>query len=67
MTCKVSEVVLGRTIRALQIENDLLATTILLDKGADIYRLVYRPKDIDVLWKSLLGHEGKWARLRFRL
>ncbi len=42
-------------MRALQIENDLLATTILLDKGADIYRLIYKPKNIDVLWKSPWG------------
>lgn len=55
MTCKVSEIVLGRTMHALKIENDLLAATILLDKGADIYSLRYKPKDIDVLWKSPWG------------
>ena len=55
MTCKASAVVLGRTMRALEIENDLLSATILLDKGADIYRLVYKAKDIDVLWKAPWG------------
>ena len=55
MSCKASEVILGRTMRALVIENELLAATILLDKGADIYRLVYKPKDCDVLWKSPWG------------
>ena len=55
MTCKVSQVTLGRTLRALEIENDLLAVTVLLDKGADIYRLIYKPKDLDVLWKAPWG------------
>lgn len=55
MTCKVSQVILGRTMRALEIENDLLAITILLDKGADIYRLRHKPKNIDVLWKAPWG------------
>ncbi len=55
MTCKASEILLGRTMRALKIENDLLAAVILLDKGADIYRLVYKPKAMDVLWKSPWG------------
>lgn len=55
MTCNVSETVLGRTMRALKIENDLLAAVILLDKGADIYQLVYKPKEMDVLWKSPWG------------
>lgn len=55
MTCKVSEVVLGIAMHALEIENDLLSATILLDKGADIYRLAYKPKDIDVLWKAPWG------------
>ena len=27
----------------------------LLDKGADIYRLVYKPKDMDVMWKAPWG------------
>lgn len=55
MTCKATEIVLGKTMSALEIENDILSTTILLDKGADIYQLAYKPKDVDVLWKSPWG------------
>ena len=55
MTCQATEITLGRSMRALHIENDLLAGTILLDKGADIYRLVYKPMDLDVLWKAPWG------------
>jgi hypothetical protein len=42
-------------VRALRIENDLLAATVLVDKGADIYELIYKPRDTDVLWKSPWG------------
>lgn len=55
MTCKATEITLGKTLTALEIENDLLSTTVLLDKGADIYRLVYKPQNMDVLWKSPWG------------
>ena len=53
--CSVHEIKLESTIRALRLENDLLATSILLDKGADIYELIYKPKGVDVLWKSPWG------------
>ena len=42
-------------MRALSIENDLMSATLLLDKGADIYCLSYKPRDTDVLWKSPWG------------
>ena len=38
--------------RAINLENDLIAVTVLPDKGADIYSLVSKPHGIDVLWKS---------------
>lgn len=53
--CSVREIVLGRGFSALRIENDLLAATVLVDKGADIYELIYKPKELDVLWKSPWG------------
>ena len=55
MTCKATEITLGRSLSALKIENDLLAAIVLLDKGADIYALKYKPKGVDVLWKSPWG------------
>lgn len=55
MTCRVQEMTFGRTMTALKIENDVLAAVILLDKGADIHQLIYKPKGIDVLWKSPWG------------
>jgi Domain of unknown function (DUF4432) len=53
--CNISEQTLRRGVRILRIENDLLAATILLDKGADIYQFIYKPRDLDVLWKSPWG------------
>jgi galactose mutarotase-like enzyme len=53
--CSIKEITLERAVRALYLENDLVALTILLDKGADIYELIYKPKHIDVLWKSPWG------------
>lgn len=55
MACKARERILGRTLRALSIENDLVSTTVLLDKGADIYRLIYKPRAMDVMWKAPWG------------
>lgn len=55
MACKARELILGRTLRALEFENDLVSTTVLLDKGADIYRLIYKPTDTDVMWKAPWG------------
>lgn len=55
MACLARELTLGRTLRALEIENDLVSITVLLDKGADIYRLIYKPKRMDVMWKAPWG------------
>ncbi len=39
-------------MRAVTVSNDFLSATILPEKGCDIFSLVYRPRGIDVLWKS---------------
>ena len=41
--------------RALTLENELISATVLPDKGADIYSLISRPDNLDVLWKSPWG------------
>ena len=55
VACRVSEQVLKRSLHAIKIENDLLSATVLLDKGADIYELIYKPRRMDVLWKTPWG------------
>src|SRR5579871_3783269 len=42
-------------MRAITLQNDLLSVTVLVDKGADIYRLEHTGTGIDVLWKTPWG------------
>jgi len=53
--CSIDEIALAHGVRGLRIENDLLSAIVLIDKGADIYALVYKPLDLDVLWKTPWG------------
>jgi hypothetical protein len=55
VACRVSETMLTRRMRGVTLENELLSTTVLVDKGADIYRLVHRGTGIDVLMKTPWG------------
>jgi hypothetical protein len=42
-------------LTAVTLENAQLRVGILAGKGADIYELLYKPRDVDVLWRSPLG------------
>lgn len=53
--CRVTEVQLERGVPGLVLENDAIAVTVIPLKGADIYRMVAKPEEIDVLWKSPWG------------
>jgi hypothetical protein len=64
--CSAREQRLDRDVQALRIENDLLAATVLLDKGADIYRLIYKPRDWDHTIVEA-GGEAAEVRLTTRL
>lgn len=37
------------------LENELLRVTVLADKGSDIYELLYKPLDIDFMWRAPNG------------
>ena len=54
-TCSLREHRLDHGCRALTLENQFLSLTLLPEKGADIYSLVYKPRRTDVLWKSPWG------------
>src|SRR5574341_1302703 len=41
--------------RVLMLESDLLRVTVLPEKGADIYALVYKPGNLDFRWKNPVG------------
>src|SRR5271157_490357 len=53
--CSFRKHVIGRGFRALTIENEFVSVTLLPEKGADIYSLRYKPRNLDVLWKSPWG------------
>jgi Domain of unknown function (DUF4432) len=52
--CRLREFILN-DFRAVCMENEKVRITILIDKGTDIYEFLYKPKDMDFLWKSRLG------------
>lgn len=53
--CRAREVELEAGMRAIRLENDLLAATILVDRGGDIFQLIDKRRDLDVLWKTPWG------------
>lgn len=53
--CRVSDELTFRGLRIMTLENELIKVTVLLDKGADIYEFIYKPLDIDFMWRSPKG------------
>jgi hypothetical protein len=52
--CRIREYIY-RGLRTVVLENELLRAGILADKGADLFELQYKPRDVDFLWHSPLG------------
>lgn len=50
--CRITEEITVKGIRAVIIENEKLRITVLVDKGTDIYELLYKPLDIDFMWRG---------------
>ena len=49
--CRILEYT-HKGIRSLSLENELIAVTILLDKGANIYEIIHKRTDTDFMWKA---------------
>lgn len=45
-------------MKTLEIENDLVRAVLLVDKGADIVELRYKPLELDVLWHAPSSHRS---------
>ena len=56
--CRITEFILAGH-RAVALENEKLRVTLLADKGTDIYEFLYKPCDVDFMWRT-------WAGLRDR-
>jgi len=48
----VTETTIGRALRGLTMENDLISTTLVLDQGADIVSLFYKPRMIEAMYQA---------------
>lgn len=53
--CRILDDLHYRGHRTLFLENDLLRIGVLLDKGADLFQFLYKPADLDYLWRSPTG------------
>jgi hypothetical protein len=56
--CRLTELVLEGH-RCVALENENIRVTIIADKGTDIYEFLYKPRDVDFMWRT-------WAGLRER-
>ncbi|MFV0504183.1 MAG: aldose 1-epimerase [Lachnospirales bacterium] len=50
--CRITTDIVIKGNKALVMENQLLRLTLLLDRGTDIIELLYKPKDLDLMWRS---------------
>ena len=53
--CRLETDVILRGWRAAILENELLRVTVLLDKGSDIHEFLYKPRDVDFMWRTPTG------------
>ncbi len=52
--CRVTEFVYEGH-RSVALENEKLRVTIIADKGTDIYEFLYKPRDVDFMWRTRVG------------
>ncbi len=50
--CRITDDIKYKGLGSLIMENELLRVFILVEKGTDILELLYKPRDIDFMWKS---------------
>ena len=49
--CRVSDEWQLKGLKTVVMENELLRITVLADKGSDIYEFLYKPLDVDFMWR----------------
>ncbi|SRR6266404_686040 len=52
--CRITELSL-QGHRCVSLENEKLRVTIIADKGADVYEFLYKPRDVDFMWRTWVG------------
>jgi galactose mutarotase-like enzyme len=52
--CRITEFIYSG-YRCISLENERLRVSVVADKGSDIYEFLYKPRDVDFLWRSWVG------------
>ncbi len=50
--CRITDDITIKGLKSVVMENEKLRITILVDKGTDVYEFLYKPLDIDFMWRS---------------
>jgi hypothetical protein len=50
--CRINDCLTWHGMRALLLQNELLQIVVVVDKGAEIISFLYKPLDVDFLWRS---------------
>lgn len=50
--CRVNDQVLWAEMRALILQNELLQIVVLVEKGSEIIQFLYKPMDMDFIWRA---------------
>jgi galactose mutarotase-like enzyme len=50
--CRINDQIRWHGMRALLIQNELLQIVVLVDKGAEIIQFLYKPRDVDFIWRA---------------
>lgn len=53
--CRIHDQYAYMGMRTVVLENELLRVSVLLDKGTDIFELLYKPIDLDFMWLTEQG------------
>ncbi|MCL5069720.1 MAG: aldose 1-epimerase [Actinobacteria bacterium] len=52
--CRLNEFIY-KGLKILILENERIRVSIIVDRGTDIFEFLYKPKDIDFMWRSFRG------------
>jgi galactose mutarotase-like enzyme len=52
--CRITEFIY-EGYRSVALENEKLRVTVIADKGTDIYEFLYKPRDVDFMWRTYTG------------
>jgi hypothetical protein len=50
--CRVNDQIIWHGYRALILQNEFIQIVVLVDKGAEIVQFLYKPLDVDFIWRS---------------